>query len=266
VIFLRNFSSYIIDEGYLAERALDAEMQSSAARSFDAVKKHMLKAYEDCYKRTWSIVSSDEHALLNRHGYEWFKDNMRSFALFELSWHGKDTSMWLRDHEVSSMLVLPPSLKKDAMTKKGYKGIIVVFTSMLTDAGGTYCGKNHRSECEVYPKITISVGGTSKFMKDEISKDIAKIADMGRNKAYAEITKFVADFAKDIEKLRGIYIHEYTHFLDDLRYKGEKEASNIKKGRYGYYEGERSFQPRSIDSEEFRQVLHGSGNQRRDGL
>lgn len=237
---MRNFSSYIIDEGYLAERALDAEMQGAAASSFDQMKKHLLKAYDDCYKKTWSVVSKQEDALLNRYGYEWFKETMDypSFMIFELAWRGKDTVIWASSKNVPSVLVLPPSIKQDSLDKKGYQGIIVNFTTGLETAGGTYCGSKHSSECKAYPRISIKVGGNSNFMKDEVSKNIVKIAEMGRNKAYAEIAKFMANFAKDIEKLRPVYIHEYTHFLDDLRYKGEKEAANIKKGRYGYYEGD----------------------------
>jgi hypothetical protein len=268
---MRSFTEHLLNE-----RALDAATVDAATQSFEHLRKHVLENISNTWKRLYENVkvgSAVRNSYLQASDMEvnagLLVSQFRSMILgFDNIYFVNDLpSFSILSGDVNltpNLLVLPPHITRQMWEKINPVGELrIVLAGKIEGASGTYASPRKKSNIVAstntatnqptdqrlkyeggsnvsgyIPQITI--GG----MKSLSMSNFKKLATFlltsatGRNQTLAEIKKFIAHIDNDLGRGRSIYIHEYTHLLDDVRYRGGYEAINITRGRKNFWSGD----------------------------
>jgi len=102
--------------------------------------------------------------------------------------------------------------------------LMVFLCESMTNAAGSFCAIRHGCN-DATIKINMSQGS-----QPLNTKFFTRAAEMvmksgGRNKASEKIRNLTTSIDALFNSYRSIYIHEYTHYLDEIRYKGDASKS-----------------------------------------
>lgn len=253
-------------EWLLLERALDQQMRAAAARAFDKFHSHtmlMVKAGCDSFVRDTASSTvkfdqrGDEHTLASNLMVRIHQANGVGGNVLLTSKRGNVMIVHycvMRESE----LVLPPSITiqqyRAAFPDHSPHSALIMFGLESKKKGGVageyHTGRTitHGAASFVGQPMVKAYGIDSLSFDDGVQ---AKLRTMIKNiqTAKAEgksaqgmmrhINKWLKDFDHDLLSCRSTFVHEYIHFLDDLRYKSKSSApGNIKKGIDSAYDKE----------------------------
>jgi L-rhamnose mutarotase len=284
---MKSFSSFIISDSYLAERALDAELGDAA-------------------DRFWALVSKDAVSLtessLNLLG-DYFQDGGGTFEKFnaiypwaanlptrlpepkQAEWgeavegtlnrivqvpeiqtkhemprmggsNDFPTSLAIQLGPTHKYSVIPKSLKKDFERFSEQNRLLSVYLGGGAvgdrpdkNVGGFHYSLRHGTHSKIV------VGGVTSLLKANMTNIVYAIyrLRLNRNKRKAEVAKWIEGFRADLRNESKVGIHEYIHLLDSIRYKTSitTEPRGLDSGRKAFW----------ADKEEERSVYYKSDHE-----
>ena len=253
---------------FLLERALDRPFRDAAMRSYDKVKKVLMKTLED------ALYDSIDGALARRleRGAEDVRDpraltadftarigsTSRGLdALVSANFYNTDVTVYFGMSE--KFLVLPPQISIAdfkrvfpatgeaavtkfvlQMTSQSGRGVGGMYTTGRVESGVPIQGIPVRTpRVFLYGNNALSFDNTPNAGLYNLFGKIT--AEMSADKVSRQKLKKIAEawlkeFDRSLEMRKYTYVHEYIHMLDDIRYKselGSKDAEfpgNIKAG------------------------------------
>lgn len=261
---MRSFSSYILSDSYLAERALDVELGEAGEKFWALVSKEVVAVMDARLKVLGDIFQEGGNTFKEFDAiYPW--SSKTSTALPEPTW-GK----W--DSEVESILnrlyvgnaaavisstaeipdsivvqlgmtdkytVVPKSLKKDferhefgkqMFVTVGAGSIVSLDPKDKGTAGGYYRSLRTAPPSGMSGKSSYShivVAGVSSLKRKSVRDIVYTIYRfrMNPNKRKAAVAEWIAKLSSDLKSRTKTGIHEYIHFLDAVRYKTAVDKS-----------------------------------------
>jgi hypothetical protein len=265
---------------FLLERVLDRPFRDAAMRSYDRVKKVLMKTLED------ALYDSVDAALARRRerGPEDERDpraltadftarigsTSRGLdALVSANFYDTDITVYFKMSE--KFLVLPPQISMADFnrvfpkTQEITKFVLQMTSDSGHGMGGMYTtGRVEKAFLTGVPLRTPRIflynnhalsfhhidGGLHKLFQT-ISSTLAD-EKVDKNKLKKAVDNWLKEFDRSLEIHKYTYVHEYIHMLDDIRYKselGSKDAQfpgNIKSGvessgEVAYYKSDAEF-------------------------
>jgi hypothetical protein len=248
---MRSFSAWMI-----LERQQDAGMREAAIQAFERCRKNTLVAIGKSIENTAKFIVRNNKKMPSdeNEAYEFRKmvmselmhglgetSNRNIVGHFGLSapasskqgnWSSGSRYGSIKYNDMDGKnLFLPPGLTKADFTKRFNRGASVAkytidFSSVHSSFGGTFAG-NRDSVSNFPPTITIY-----NFNSLDPSKDMnldAIINDAMKSYAKGSGTKGITRalntwydmIFKEIERARFVFVHEYIHMLDEIRYKSK---------------------------------------------
>ena len=261
---MKSFTEHLI-----YERALDAALADAATKSYEIFRSHVLSNMSEAWKLLYdnckvgspirnSYTASSDPETNARVLVSEFRNTLKGFD--NIYFVNGNPSMGVLSADTNpSFLILPPQVPMTMFKKiTNTNSLRVVLAGEIKGAGGTYGTSKRmqrmplRGEKEMstsayryarneptheHPQITL--GGMMRSLHLDRFVELCRFLLMpttGRNKAHAEIKKFLNRVENDLNRNRSVYIHEYIHLLDDMRYRGEYEALNITQGRQAHWD------------------------------
>lgn len=239
-------------EWLLLEREFDRSMREAAGKTFDRMHKtiiQIIKKGVDNYffmmkDRPAPTVDPKDPDQYRRELSEFFHSLMTigsfqsgSKVSMDASFYGMAASFRYRAKDKGEMF-FPPHIKfKDF--QKYLKNSIGLMDIVLRSPyggesfGGTY--KTGRKDASF--EITINNFATLYVNRDtplgKTFTEVVKLRAQGKspNAIIRPINKWLSEFNTELGTRREIFVHEYIHFLDDMRYKSDSDRpGNIAAG------------------------------------
>lgn len=247
----RSFSEWL-----LLERALDQQMRSAAARAHAKFHANtMIMVKEACDKFVRGLAAhdhkydqrGDEHTLASNFIHAIRMANGIGGNVMLTDKHGSDTMVAyciMRESE----LVLPPNITienyKAAFSDLSGSAPRFMFEFQSKGKSGT-AGEYHTGRTVRYgaasfvgqPKLVVYKVKSLDFKEGGglhtmiMGLKAAKSEGKSAHALVRHTNKWVSQFEKELLSFRNTIVHEYIHFLDDLRYKANtSQPGNIKRG------------------------------------
>lgn len=244
------------NEWLLLERELDRPMREAAAKAFDKFNKNMMvmltKGVNDFINtqassgrgtETKDVVSHEFaiHGLANSLLNSFRKQFTSKNGLMATMSLGQVTLAYTIQDE--TQVFLPPSIKPSDFEKmtpssNAVKMLITLRGSsrgsgVMSFKGVYVSGKQSKINptIEFYDlrHLSLTKDGTFHQALHEVMK--AKFSGKSKQAMVRPMNAWLKGIEKELMFLRDIFIHEYTHFLDDIRYKSPSDRpGNIAKG------------------------------------
>lgn len=250
---MRSFGNWL-----LLERELDRPMREAAGKAFDRFTKNLMvmvtKGVNDFINKhatggkgvdpsTKDIVSYEFgiNDLANSLSHSMIKQFDDKKMLMSTVNQGQMTLAYtIKD---DAQVFLPPSIKpSDFMKMTPSSNIVKMLITLrgyprgsgaLSFKGVYVSGKQSKINptLEFYNLSHLSLSKDSPF--HQAMRDVMKAKFSGKSKQamIRPMNKWLEGLEQELFFLRDIFIHEYIHFLDDIRYKTSSDRpGNIKKG------------------------------------
>jgi hypothetical protein len=254
---LKKFSSHILDEEYLHERVLGQEMQAAAIRSFDALRTHFVKKFNEGMTKLWNFYDSERKGGRDIVKSQMAMGKTEAKAIADLytfnsgfSWLDGGSNgiiLMFNSKSVKGLSVIPSFIDKAGMKNVGGDFLMVRLMDNIPNAGGTFCATRHGC-LDATININLSSGNNPVNMRFRADAAMMVLNSKTSGKAREKIRNLTQSVSTMFNAYRSIYIHEYTHYLDEIRYKGKpsKAITNAakvfwddkQKDKTAYYTGE----------------------------
>jgi len=225
---MKHFQSYILDEQYLYERVQGQQMQDAALRSFFALKKHFTSAVTEGFTRLWKFYDSENKGGRDIFAYAQGENPTQKAQNLFLSNSGishlnspNGPIFIFHNKIIKDLAIIPSFIDKSNMEKSvGGSFLMVKLHNKIDSAGGTFCAVRHGCQ-DATINISLDGSGNPLDIRQLGSMAFRIITSGGRNKASALIKNYSLSIAVMFDAYKSVYIHEYTHYLDEIRYKGK---------------------------------------------
>lgn len=242
----------------LLERELDRSMRDAAAKSFDRFTKNLMvmatKGVNDFINKHTSGGKGTDPSTKDIVSYEFAINDLANSLTHSMIKQFDDKKMLMSTVNQGQMTLaytirddaqvfLPPSIKpsdfakmtpssnmvKMLITLRGYpRG-----SGALSFKGVYISGKQSKINptLEFYNLSHLSLGKDTPL--HQALRDVMKAKFSGKSKqaTVRPMNKWLEGLEQELLFLRDIFIHEYIHFLDDIRYKSSSDRpGNIEKG------------------------------------
>lgn len=259
---MKQFSSYILDEQYLCERVQGQQMQEAALRSFAALRDHYVKVVIEAFTRLRKFYDSEKKRgndpLITTNQKERIKELFLANSGMPHMFDSNGVIFTFSSNSVRNLSVIPSFIDKSNMSKSvGGSFLMVKLCDRIPSAGGVFCAVRHGC-MDATISITMK-SGNNPLDSDRLAELSGYILKANSRKASELIRNYKQSIATMFDAYKEIYIHEYTHYLDEIRYKGKpstaitKSASTYwdksQEDKSAYYLGENEINARLSEAE-----------------
>ena len=237
-------------------------MQEAALRSFAALRDHYVKVVIEAFKRLRKFYDSEKkrgNDLLvttdqRKRQKELFLANSGIPHLFD----SNGVILIFGSSGVKNLSVIPSFIDKSNMSKSvGGSFLMVKLHDSIQSAGGTFCAVRHGC-MDATIKISMK-SGNNPLDSDRLAELSGYILKANSRKASELIRNYKQSVATMFDQYKSTYIHEYTHYLDEIRYKGKPSTAITKSAttywdksqedKSAYYLGENEINARLSEAE-----------------
>lgn len=247
---MRDFSEWL-----LLERELDQSMRSAAGKTFDAIEDELLKLVKATAKSLAEFLPKAYMGNLNMQSHDTvaviladMMPTMGSKMKIYSEKYGSNLSMQMQIP--MSMVTIPPTITPDMMKAAGFGTAPNPMRLFLAGIGGggtagTYVSSRNTKRTSGNVTFILTDEGSVlinlysfvpfKFKKDSVLyKAIndalaAKVKGEGNGNIKKAMDPWVKSFEVELRKVRSTFVHEFIHFLDDMRY-SKATPGNISRG------------------------------------
>lgn len=240
---MKSFTPYILSEQYLYERVQGQQMQEAALKSFYALKSHFTKAVTDAFMRLWKFYDSENKGGRDIFSYAEGENVTAKIQNLFLANSGMShlnspngPIFIFHNKIIKDLAIIPSFIDKSNMDKSvGGSFLMVKLHNKIESAGGTFCAIRHGCQ-DATINISLSSGSNPLDIRQLGSMAFNIIKSGGRNKASALIKNYSNSISVMFDSsYKSIYIHEYTHYLDEIRYK-DKVSKSIKQSALTFWD------------------------------
>lgn len=261
---MKCFSSFILSDAYLAERALDVELGDAGDKFWTLVSKEVVAIMDarlkvlgdifqeggDTFKQFDAIHPWSSKTSTALPEPTWGKWDSEVQSILNRLYAGNPTAIISSTAEIPDSLVVqlgmtdkytvvPKSLKKDferhefgkqMFVTVGAGSIVSLDPKKKSTAGGYYRSLRTTPPSGMSGKSSYShivIAGVSSLKRESVRDIVYTIYRfrMNPNKRKAAVAKWIAKLSSDLKSRTKTGIHEYIHFLDAVRYKTAVDKS-----------------------------------------
>jgi hypothetical protein len=247
---MKDFSEWL-----LLERQLDQAMRSAAGKTFDAIEAELLKLVKTTAKSFAEFLPKAYMGNLNMQSHDTaaviladMMPTMGSKMKIYSEKYGSNLSMQMQIP--MSMVTIPSVITPEMMKAAGFGSApnpMRLFIAGIGKGGtaGTYVSSRSTKRTSGNATFILTDEGSVlinlysfvpfKFKKDSVLyKAIndaltAKVKGEGKGNIGKAMEPWVKSFERELRAVRSTFVHEFIHFLDDMRY-SKPTPGNISKG------------------------------------
>ena len=237
-------------------------MQEAALRSFAALRDHYVKVVIEAFTRLRKFYDSEKKRgndlLVTTNQRERIKELFLANSGIPHLFDSNGVILIFGSSGVKNLSVIPSFIDKSNMSKSvGGSFLMVKLHDSIQSAGGTFCAVRHGC-MDATIKISMK-SGNNPLDSDRLAELSGYILKANSRKASELIRNYKQSVATMFDQYKSTYIHEYTHYLDEIRYKGKpstaitKSASTFwdksQEDKSAYYLGENEINARLSEVE-----------------
>lgn len=213
-------------------------MQEAALRSFAALRDHYVKVVIEAFTRLRKFYDSEKKRgndlLITTNQKERIKELFLANSGMPHMFDSNGVILTFSSNSVRNLSVIPSFIDKSKMDKSvGGSFLMVKLHDSIQSAGGTFCAV--RNGCmDATIKISMK-SGNNPLDSDRLAELSGYILKANSRKASELIRNYKQSVATMFDQYKSTYIHEYTHYLDEIRYKG-KPSTAITKAASTYWD------------------------------
>lgn len=281
---MKAFSNWL-----LLEREFDRVMRDAAGQTFDRMHKTIMQIISKGVENYFFTIkdkplSQSSAADIDRPRRELaeFVHALMTIGSFQsgskvslnVDFYGTTVSFRYRMKDKGEMF-FPPNVKfkdfqKYLKNSIGLMDIAIRAPYGSVEFGGTYKTGRKDASFEINLNNFASLYVNTDTLLQDTFVEVVKLRGQGKSPSaiIRPINKWVEKFGAELLEKRDLFVHEYIHFLDDMRYKSESDRpGNIASGIKASYDGVDPFKRKYYTSDaEINSYFQGATSEIEDAI
>lgn len=252
---MRSFGNWL-----LLEREFDRVMRDAAGQTFDRMQKSMMQIVRKGIDHYISSIeqfgkptpyNQDDTGRIRREISNFISDIMKIGVFqsgkkvnLDANLFNNTVTLRYRMKDKGEMF-FPPNVKfkdfqKHLVGSIGLMDIVIRAPYGGEEFGGTYKTGRKDASFEININNFASLYADENSLLHKVFTDVMRlrIEEKSSKAIMQQLNKWLAAFEKELGEKRDLFVHEYIHFLDDMRYKSTSDRpGNIAAGIKAAYDG-----------------------------